>query len=153
MQHEVLPVTSGYRLVVTYNLLWGSGAPAPTAASTSQDKLLHSVAGVLEGWDRGDDGLLALRLEHQYTQDGLTGRGFRALKGRDARISTALYKANEALSADRQMAFYIVFATRTESYYGTGGGYGYSRYGMHSTTIATGRRLTPQLRLRRDGLM
>ena len=84
--HEVLPVTSGYRLVLVYNLVWHGrgGLPEPPHYAVEEDV----VAGLLKDWAGGppppDDAStvkLVYPLEHSYTQAEL---GFQTLKGADA---------------------------------------------------------------------
>ena len=84
--HEVLPVTSGYRLVLVYNLVWHGrgGLPEPSDYAVEQDV----VAGLLKDWAGGpppsDDASpvkVVYPLEHAYTPAEL---GFQTLKGADA---------------------------------------------------------------------
>jgi hypothetical protein len=85
VDHAVLPVTSGYRLVLTFNLL-SQGEPQ-LAASLGDDQA--KLCNLLASWARsiqrmdGDAPLqLVYILEHEYTQAGLR---LDRLKGNDRR--------------------------------------------------------------------
>jgi len=85
VDHAVLPVTSGYRLVLTYNLL--SNGESKLAAGLGDDQA--KLCALLASWTRshkrmdGDAPLqLAYILEHEYTQAGLR---LDRLKGNDRR--------------------------------------------------------------------
>ncbi|KAL8789139.1 MAG: hypothetical protein Q9195_006959 [Heterodermia aff. obscurata] len=76
VMHEVRPVTSGYRLVVVYNLLQTSPGPMPTAAKMFGAQ--NELRGVLDGWHRGikkgnEDvpQYLIYGFDHEYTEASL----------------------------------------------------------------------------------
>lgn len=82
--HEVLPVRSGYRWVLTYNLCIDPSRPCPTAClHTDEARHLHRI---LKAWlnqnTRGERKLshAYYRLDHEYTQANISPN---ALKGRD----------------------------------------------------------------------
>ena len=107
--HEVLPVTQGWRLVLTYNLVMhrDGGIAAPVLPSSSAHG--SYLKSLLRQWDadlRDDpDGLpsfLIHRLAHQYTQANLS---LECLKGKDRaqvrylatvaeEVGTSLFLAN-----------------------------------------------------------
>lgn len=83
--HEVKPVVSGYRLILTYNLvrLNNAQAYAPLAVTNQKARLLP----ILDLWDSSLNGgktllppYLIHKLEHQYTQASLK---MARLQGRD----------------------------------------------------------------------
>jgi|ERR1700722_13657519 len=81
--HEVKPVTSGYRLVLSYNLIHtAKGIPKPTLprAHIAVSTLRH----VLHKWSKGgydqDSPMLAYLLQHQYSEVNLKST---MLKGKD----------------------------------------------------------------------
>ena len=88
--HEVLPITSGRRLTLIYNLRRAGGGPLPEVPDYrgEQDELaqlLHRWAG-----DGAQDALtekLIYPLQHAYTPDELS---FGALKGADAAAAAVL---------------------------------------------------------------
>ena len=85
--HEVKPVTSGYRLAISYNLVNASpGLPPPHLPD------LHSAVSAVErifhkwkkgGYEEPESGVIAYIMEHEYS-----GASFEsaALKGRDATV-------------------------------------------------------------------
>ncbi|KAF9648913.1 hypothetical protein BDM02DRAFT_3128680 [Thelephora ganbajun] len=84
--HEVKPVTSGYRLAISYNLVNTSpGLPPPHlpdmhSAVSAVEKIFHKWKK--GGYDEPDfSGTIAYLLDHQYSDAGLE---FAALKGKDA---------------------------------------------------------------------
>jgi hypothetical protein len=81
VQHEIKPVTSGYRLVLTYNILQDQRMPRQTASMLDAsharlEKLLRVWAKKLQYIEK-----LIYPLEHQYTEASLCQN---SLKGPDA---------------------------------------------------------------------
>ncbi|KAJ4303129.1 hypothetical protein N0V90_002021 [Kalmusia sp. IMI 367209] len=81
VEHEIKPVASGYRLVLTYNLLQDQRMPRQTASMLDEsharlEKLLRTWNKELYFIDK-----LIYPLEHQYTEASLS---LKSLKGRDA---------------------------------------------------------------------
>ncbi len=92
--HEVLPVTSGCRLALVYNLLRRAKGPAPEPPSYDDEQA--RVAALFQAWVSStinDDGpaKLIYPLEHAYTPAEL---GFDTLKGADAAITGVLVAAS-----------------------------------------------------------
>jgi hypothetical protein len=81
VQHEIKPVTSGYRLVLTYNLLQDQGIPRQTASML--DESHERLERLLRVWNKDFYPIdkLIYPLEHQYTDASLN---VKSLKGRDA---------------------------------------------------------------------
>ena len=86
--HEVKPVTSGYRLAVSYNLVnTMPGIPPPQLPD--MDPAVSAVERIFRKWRKGGydnpdfSGTIAYLLDHQYSKAGLE---FAALKGRDATL-------------------------------------------------------------------
>ncbi|OTB14439.1 hypothetical protein K445DRAFT_138705 [Daldinia sp. EC12] len=80
--HEVLPVKSGYRWVLTYNLTIEPTAVVPTAAASLENEPLRTA---LQEWseeisDGGDTSPLFYILDHKYTKGNFS---FQTLKGAD----------------------------------------------------------------------
>lgn len=90
--HEVKPITSGYRLALSYNLIQEeTSIPMPTVPSTSA---AHTeLKGILHNWSKGlyntPPPLIAYVLEHKYSRVDL-GSGGKSLKGKDAQLVMAL---------------------------------------------------------------
>ncbi|KAF2466925.1 uncharacterized protein BDR25DRAFT_195966, partial [Lindgomyces ingoldianus] len=81
VQHEIKPIGSGYRLVMTYNLVQDLGMPRQTAAALDDshdrlERLLH-----VWGKDFHYLDMFVYPLDHQYTDAGLS---LKSLKGHDA---------------------------------------------------------------------
>ena len=115
VEHQVSPVTSGYRVLITYNMVWTrDDLPTPCCANVGDDSMVASVAEGVRAWDLGDDGLFLLALEHEYTQQSLSRNGVQALKGKDRRLSQLLQAANALLPHGLQLAQYIVRMNSTQ---------------------------------------
>jgi hypothetical protein len=103
--HEVKPVTSGHRLVLTYNLIHTTLGPKELAANS--DIAMAKLRLVLSNWKEkmGSDPLLqaplAFLLEHQYTEIGLSCD---ALKGHDQQLLSHLRPACEESEFDLYLA-------------------------------------------------
>jgi hypothetical protein len=100
-RHQVKPVTSGYRVVLTYNLLVG-GEPARSGVDPDPD-LVGSLARCLDehfASSGGPDRLVYL-LDHEYTRRSLN---WSRLKGGDARRVTLLDAAAEHAGCDVVLA-------------------------------------------------
>lgn len=99
--HEVLPIASGYRLALIYNLVRvGKGKlPRPPDYDQEQDRLTR----LLTAWDDSESApdKLVYPLEHAYTQDQLD---FAMLKGKDAAAAQLLVPAAAAAHCDLYLA-------------------------------------------------
>jgi hypothetical protein len=92
-EHEIRPLRKGHRLSLVYNLTLKKGKKAIAAPRRSES--VEALSRVLRGWaEEGIPRKLAVTLEHQYTQEGLT---WDALKGVDrARAHALLGAARQA---------------------------------------------------------
>jgi predicted 2-oxoglutarate/Fe(II)-dependent dioxygenase YbiX len=122
--HEVLPITSGYRLALVYNLRrQGRGQlPEPPNYDAEQAR----VTALLRQWSAAKDApdddspeKLLYPLEHAYTPAELA---FGALKGADAAVADVLVAAAAAADCDLHLA--LVSITESGSaehlgYYGS----------------------------------
>lgn len=111
--HEVLPVTSGCRLALVYNLIRpGRGAvPKPPDYSAEQE----AVAALLQRWRQAragaDEALpekLVHLLEHAYTPAGLS---FEGLKGADAAAAGVLAAAAAQAGCELRAALLTIEET------------------------------------------
>ena len=129
--HEVRPIRSGHRIVLTYNLMVADGpsvSPPPAgAADTEMTELLreHFQRRSTSRWGRRD-GLppnrLVYLLDHQYTQRGLD---WSTLKGTDAARAAMLRAAADRCDCDTALALAAVRETwDCQDDYWDGGGYG-----------------------------
>jgi hypothetical protein len=99
VEHEVLPVTSGNRVTLTYNLRWGS-KPTRTQHTGQSEACIKSILTKMLADDAfmPDGGLLGFGLQYQYPSAGpmLDKDVLKYLKGTDA----ALYRACVGLGYD-----------------------------------------------------
>ena len=89
--HEIKPITSGYRLVLTYNLVLDGRNTIPANAQIIADRESR-LNQVLRSWDlyMPSQKCFIYVLEHQYTAGGLQ---VEALKGRDRALGLNLSKS------------------------------------------------------------
>lgn len=120
--HEVLPVTSGCRLTLIYNLARkGKGArPEPPSYEGETAK----VTALLRRWADGKAAPLSdapikliYPLEHAYTQAELD---FRSLKGADAAVASVLTAAAPQASCDLHLALLSIEESGAAEYVGGG---------------------------------
>jgi hypothetical protein len=84
--HEVRKLTSGYGLVLTYNIIQtGTGNPSPTTLIRQQDALRNTLDSWRENYP--ETKRLVYALEHKYTQSSLS---LRHMKGRDRAVCYTL---------------------------------------------------------------
>ncbi|KAI0479394.1 hypothetical protein GGR56DRAFT_690765 [Xylariaceae sp. FL0804] len=84
--HEIKPLESGYRLVLTYNIIHTGGVKASAGLAERQVGRLRSLVSQWKSVPKGPEKLVYL-LEHKYTQDSLS---LKHLKGRDKGVCHAL---------------------------------------------------------------
>ncbi|KAF2670498.1 hypothetical protein BT63DRAFT_454687 [Microthyrium microscopicum] len=100
--HEIKPVESGYRLVLTYNLIQSASGISKSSAGLmlKQDILTQRV---LAGWhDHFSSNQQIYILDHQYSQESLK---LQSLKGRDKAVVQQLKTVSSV------KGFYIFLAT------------------------------------------
>lgn len=101
VQHEVLPVTSGYRWVLTYNLALPPECTRPSAALVSSDmkSLRHALRKWLLALEKSQSELDCLYyvLDHQYTEAQLS---LKNLKTTDFARVSALHQMSSELELD-----------------------------------------------------
>lgn len=119
-RHQVRPVTSGYRITLTYNLIL-QNEPAIPAAPGGPDT--DDLASLLEGHFEEQTRLVYL-LDHQYTERGLS---WSRLKGSDAPRAALLRAAAEAADAECALALADVY----ESWSAYPEGWDRPRYGRY----------------------
>lgn len=103
-EHEVKPLRSGYRLCLVYNLTLAKSKKV-IGAPRNQEQVAK-VADILRRWNEDAQAAqkLAVKLEHQYTQEGLA---WDALKGVDRA------KASVLAEAALQAGFHVYLALLT----------------------------------------
>lgn len=86
--HEVEPVLTGYRIVLTFNLINIGGATFSTVSS--YDKQIESLRSVFNSWvDEPTPQFLIYPLEHKYTNYSLS---LDTLKGNDLVLAQSVSK-------------------------------------------------------------
>ena len=114
--HEVRPVKTGYRVVLTYNLLLDGGIQPVFDAHLQVEALVNALGRHFETpppprWSddrraRRPPNRLAYLFDHQYTQRGFD---WQRLKGADALRASALNDAAERMDCDIVLALVEVF--------------------------------------------
>ena len=121
-EHEVTPLTSGYRLALIYSLVWTGETQRPSLDSNARnEKVLESL---LKQHETNKKGIFGWDLEHMYSEEALK-KGVAALKGTDRFVGQALHNANGNLEEKLKFTFYVAEIERTIDEYDTGGCGGY----------------------------
>ncbi|MBE2293681.1 MAG: 2OG-Fe(II) oxygenase [Phycisphaerales bacterium] len=119
--HEVLPITSGCRLTLVYNLLLRPGKdrlPEPPHYEAEQAavvKLLQQWAADKASPDDDSPEKLVYPLHHAYTSAGIA---FDALKGEDAAAASVLIGAAEQADCDLHLALVSIEESGHAEYIG-----------------------------------
>jgi len=120
-EHEVLPIASGYRICLVYNLLLVKTKTKKKLSTPDMRPVVAAAARQLRQWtersDRADK--IVHLLEHRYTEAALS---FEVLKGRDAALAEALRQA----ASEADCAFHLGMVHIEESGWAEfAGDYGY----------------------------
>ncbi len=128
--HEVLPVTSGCRLVLVYNLLRKGKGPLPRPPSYERETA--ALGQLLRRWcdeeapaSENRPIKLVYPLEHAYTPAELS---FAALKGADAAAAGVLAAAARDAACDLHAALLCIEESGAAEYTGYSGSRSYRRY-------------------------
>jgi hypothetical protein len=128
VMHEVKPITSGYRLALSYNLIHTS-PNKPQPSLPDMHAAVVAIREVLTRWKNGDyqltqnPPLLAYLLSHEYNQMDFA-KGLQSLKGSDA------HKVAHLLPIAQELGFSICLANLTFTQHGYGedhGGHSHKR--------------------------
>jgi hypothetical protein len=128
--HEVLPITSGYRLTLVYNLIRPKSAknhgrlPEPPDYETEQARLAEALRRWAAEKERPGDPApekLVYLLDHDYTQAELS---LAALKGPDAAIAPVLTAAAAEADCELHLALLSITETGAAEYSGYYGSWG-----------------------------
>jgi predicted 2-oxoglutarate/Fe(II)-dependent dioxygenase YbiX len=115
--HEVLPIASGHRLALIYNLVRRGPGPLPQAPDYGGEQTrLTRLLGNWAGSESGPDKLI-YPLEHAYTEAEVA---FGALKGKDAAVAQVMIPAATDAGCDLHLALISVSESGWAEY--TGGG-------------------------------
>ncbi|TEB31947.1 hypothetical protein FA13DRAFT_1813724 [Coprinellus micaceus] len=144
VMHEVKPITSGYRLALSYNLIHTS-PNIPTPSLPGQPDLLP-LYRCLQTWAYGgfatmpDTPLVAYLLDHEYSPDDLTARQG-CLKGKDSTIIARLLPIAESLG----IAVCLGNLKRTVIGTAEDEGYGYHKRRWHDDEEDESEEETPRM--------
>ena len=119
-QHEVKPVTKGYRLCLIYNLLYSGGdkCPAPADNHTQVSTIVSSMRAWNEDIESEDcPKMMTYMLEHQYCPASLS---FRLLKNTDRAVADVLIQANTEVDFDLFVGNVELSEQWSASHYGRG---------------------------------
>lgn len=121
VKHEVLPVTSGYRWVLTYNMALADPSKEPPAASQLDVDGPSRLVSAVRRWLDTEEGNPVWILDHDYTEARIS---LRDLKGKDLSVVRALRIISSRLPVD----IYLAILEKLES--GSCEAYGghYGRY-------------------------
>ena len=116
--HEVLPITSGCRLTMVFNLLRKGKGPKPEPPSYAAEQgRVTALLGAWSGAQRRGDGdapeKLIYPLEHAYT---LAELAFDKLKGVDAAVANVLVAAAPQAGCDLHLALVSIEESGTAEY-------------------------------------
>lgn len=116
-QHEVKPVTEGYRLCLIYNLALENVSKQPAAPQNGS--VVQRVAEVLQRWQEQDEeDKLVLTLGHRYSEKGLS---FQTLKNFDKAQANILLQAAEEAGCKVHLGLLTLWQSGSVEY----GGYYY----------------------------
>jgi hypothetical protein len=109
-RHQVKPVTSGHRIVVTYNLLVQGDTMAPASDKASAKLAGELAACIAEHFGDSDEcpNRLVYLLDHEYTEHSLA---WTRLKGSDARRAALLRAATDRADCEIALALADVHQT------------------------------------------
>jgi hypothetical protein len=115
-QHEVRPMKSGYRLCIVYNLTLGRSRGKHAINAPSFTATTRSLGKWLGNWRAEPESeMLAITLDHHYTQGGLT---LNTLKGIDRARARVLFEAAEQAGCMAHLALITLweFGSADEEY-------------------------------------
>ncbi len=108
VEHEILEVTSGYRVALTYSLCWqnnGNGTGRQISNESIPERYLRVFKKLSKRPYR-----IGVLLEHKYTSQSLETNRIRALKGRDNEWLNLLNEVSDRLGTDEKLSFHIASA-------------------------------------------
>jgi hypothetical protein len=126
-EHEIRPLRKGYRLCLVYNLSLAKSKKTKAVAAPRASEHIEEVRTILREWTADDSARkLAITLDHQYTQDGLS---WDTLKGVDRAKAQVLDEAAREAGCEVYLALLTFWESGSaeEDDYGGGSGYGYGR--------------------------
>ena len=103
-QHEIKPVTKGYRLCLIYNLVYSGSDKCPVPADNQQ--MVSDIISSMVEWNgsthlEGCPPMMTYLLEHQYCDASLS---FKLLKNGDRAVADVLIQAKNEVEFDLYLA-------------------------------------------------
>ncbi len=124
-EHEVTPITAGYRMCLVFNLIHCAEAKKAEPAVPDDRTAIQQAAAILKKWKRAEaPAKLVYLLDHHYTPAGLS---FAALKNSDAARAAVLRAAAHEADCDLHLAIVHIEDSGLAEYSG-GRYYGRGRY-------------------------
>ena len=118
-QHEIKPVTKGYRLCLIYNLVYRGSGNCPAPADNQQ--IVSSVISSMREWGEDlDPPMMTYLLEHQYCEASLS---FQLLKNSDRSVADVLIQAKKEVEFDLYVGMVNIVENWSATSYGYDGGY------------------------------
>ncbi len=114
VEHEILEVTSGYRVALTYSLCWRNNGNG-TGRLRSNEDIAGRMVKVFSRLNEREY-RIGILLKHKYTKQSLQTNGIRALKGRDNEWFNLLREVNDRLGAGEKLCFHIASAEMEAKY-------------------------------------
>jgi hypothetical protein len=142
--HEVKPLTSGYRLVLTYNLVQDSQIQRQAASllTLNRERLATSLAECHNILSNQSCSIYIL--DHQYTEASLQ---LGQWKGRDAAVGHYL---NHVCTAN---GFYFLFANMTSSFRDEEDEYRDDYIGLDHVISPNGQRISGSIRIDKENIL
>ena len=102
-QHEIKPVTDGYRLCLVYNLIYQGSGDCPVPENNQE--IVSSIVSSMKEWNEDDSveqpPMMTYLLEHQYSEASLS---FQLLKNVDRAVADILTEAKKSIDFDLYLA-------------------------------------------------
>ena len=123
-QHEIKPVSKGYRLCLIYNLVYRGTGECPAPANNQ--RIVSTIVSSMREWtgDSNPPPMMTYLLEHQYCEASLT---FQLLKNTDRAVARVLSQAKNEVEFD----LYLANVNLVENWSAS---CSYSRYGPQDYT-------------------
>ena len=113
--HEVKPITSGFRLALSYNLVQPDRHPIPRPPTdlSATAKLEQIFASWSEAIFDDPPEIVCYKLQHEYSRSNLR-RGFTCLKGLDAHIVSRVREVAEKYGVSLGFGQFVLHVTKSE---------------------------------------
>lgn len=124
IEHEILPITDGHRIVLVYNLLSTSKTSTiPKPFTTGEEANAARLKEMVGQWE-GNPEVFVLRMSHQYTPEqqkliNSNNKNNVLLKGMDAVLVNKVRK-----HLNDKVVCFVCTVQKTAEYEAEGGGYG-----------------------------